>query len=503
MKKIDNIIGIAGFVMTVAALIWYSITRLWEVYHWILLVLGVAGIAYFLFTYYTKREKRLSTQSIKYGSNILVQIIVVLLIVSLLAFLTNKRTYRNDLTKNQLYSLADQTRQILADLPGNVQIKAFFKPADERVAKDILDEYSYRSSSLSYEIIDPDKEPNLARQYGITAYNTVVVESGLKREMITELNETNVTNAIIKVTREQDKVIYFLTGHGERRISDQSPQGLSMAVEAIKNENHLVKELNLAQRGSIPDSCTVLTIVSPINNLFPSELDTIKQFVDGGGKLLVMVDPDRTANLDAFMAQYAITIGKDMVIERSPLSQILGAGPGIPLVNEYDENHPVTQDFQVMTFFPYTSSLLVNEDRGGYRITELARTSSSTFAEKDYTSGTARYDEGIDLKGPITIAAIIEKDLNSGKSAIALFGDSDFASNAYFNQQGNANLFLNTINFLAEEEDLISIRPKQIDDRRLTMTQANVTTVFYLVVIAIPLLVVITGVAVFFRRNRA
>lgn len=503
MKKRDNIIGIAGFVLTFAALIWYSITRLFEIYHWILLILGLAGIAYFLFTYYTKREKRLSIQSVKYGSNILLQIILVLLIISLLAFLTNKRTYRTDLTQNQLYSLADQTRQILASLPGEVQIKAFFKPADERVAKDLLDEYSYRSSKLNYQIIDPDKEPNLARQYGITAYNTVVVESGLKRELITELNETNVTNAIIKVTREQDKVIYFLTGHGERRITDQSPQGLSTAAEAIKNENHLVKEINLAQRGSLPDSCTVLAIVSPSNDLFPSELDTIKQFVNSGGKLLVMVDPDRTANLDVFMSQYAITIGKDMVIERSPLSQILGAGPGVPLVNDYDQNHPITKNFQVMTFFPYASSLTVKEDRGNFRITELALTSGSTFAEKDYAGGTARYDEGIDLRGPITIAAIVEKDLNPGKSAIAIFGDSDFATNAYINQQGNGNLFLNMINYLAEEEDLISIRPKQIDDRRLTMTQANVTTVFYLVVIAIPLLVVITGVSVFFRRNRA
>lgn len=192
-----------------------------------------------------------------------------------------------------------------------------------------------------------------------------------------------------------------------------------------------------------------------------------------------------------------------MVIERSPLSQILGAGPGVPLVNDYDQNHPITKNFQVMTFFPYASSLTVKEDRGNFRITELALTSGSTFAEKDYAGGTARYDEGIDLRGPITIAAIVEKDLNPGKSAIAIFGDSDFATNAYINQQGNGNLFLNMINYLAEEEDLISIRPKQIDDRRLTMTQANVTTVFYLVVIAIPLLVVITGVSVFFRRNRA
>jgi ABC-type uncharacterized transport system involved in gliding motility auxiliary subunit len=503
MKKMDNIIGGVGLFVAIGTLIWYSITRVWEIYHWILIVLGVIGIGYFIYKYIVNRKKELSSRSIKQGSNVLIQVIVFLAIVGMIAFVTTRRHYRADLTKNNLYSLSDQTDKVVSGLNKEVQIKAFFKSSDQKIATDLLDEYDYRSGNLSYELIDPDEEPALNKQYGVTAYNSVVVQSGYKRELITELNETNLTNAIIKVTREQDKVIYFLTGHGEKSIKDATPQGYKDAAEAIKKENHLVREINLAMRGSIPDSCTALVIASPQTALFPTELDTIKHFIDNGGKALVLLDPDRGANLRSFLEIYKVSVGNDMIIERSAISRLFGGGPGIPMVQTYDANHAITKDFEVMTFFPYASSVKPAEDKGGYKITELCKTSNSCWAETDYASGKVSFDENTDTKGPVDIAVIVEKDLTDGKLALAVFGDADFASNAYFRQQGNGNLFLNTINYLAEEEDLISIRPKKVDDSRLTLTSAEVSTLFYLVVIAIPLIVIVLGVIVFFKRNRS
>ena len=503
MKKMDNIIGGAGLFVTIATLIWYSITRLWEIYHWILIVLGVVGLGYFIYQYIVNRKKELSTRSLKQGSNVFVQVIVFLAIVGMVAFITTRRHYRADLTKNNLYSLSDQTDKIVTGLDKEVQLKAFFKTSDQKMATDILDEYAYRSGNLSYELIDPDEEPTINKKYGVKAYNSVIVECGYKRELITELNETNLTNAIIKVTREQDKVIYFLTGHGEKSITDASPQGMKDATEAIKKENHLVREINLAMCGTIPDSCTVLVIASPQTDLFQTELDSIKHFIDNGGKVLVMLDPDRGENLRGFLETYKVIVGRDMIIERSAISQLFGGGPGMPIVQTYDANHVITKDFGVMTFFPYASSVKPAQDKGGYTITELCKTSNTCWAETDYASGKVSFDENMDTPGPVDIAVLVEKDLTDGKLALAVFGDADFASNAYFRQQGNGNLFLNTINYLAEEEDLISIRPKQIDDSRLTLTSAEVSTLFYLVVIAIPLLVIVLGVIVFFKRNRS
>ena len=263
-----------------------------------------------------------------------------------------------------------------------------------------------------------------------------------------------------------------------------------------------MRSFNLVRSRSIPDSCTVLAVIGPKTNFFPGELDTIKAWVDKGNKMLLMADPEHQPDIVDFLEKFHITLGNDMVIDASGMGQLFGAGPGMPLVSQYDQKHPITKGFNIMTFYPYTSSLTPMEDKGGYTMSELLKTSGDSWAETDYASGKVSFDETQDKRGPLTIGLAVEKKADSGKSELVVFGDSDFAKNGFFKNQGNANLFLNTVNYLAEEEDMISIRPKEIDDRRLTMTQADVSALFYLVVIAIPLIVIILGVIIFLRRNR-
>ncbi len=502
MKKTDNIIGIVGIVFVFAALIWYSINQVWAVYHWALLILGIIGLGYYTFVFYKNRKNAISKRSLKYGSNITVQVIVVLVIVAMLAFISTRRHFRWDWTESHLYSLSGQTKKVLDNLKKEVKITAFFKTSEQSNARDVLDEYGYRSSHLKYQFVDPDEHPAIAKQYGIRKYGTLIVECGPKREKVEKLNESNLTNALIKVTRNKVKVIYFLTGHGERSINDASAEGYKKAADAIRKENYLVRELNLARRKSIPDSCTVLAIVGPRSGFLPGELDTVKTWVDNGGKLLLMVDPEHPAYIADFAAKYHVQIGNDMVIDVSGVGQLFGAGPGMPLVTSYDHNNPITKDFKIMTFYPLACSVTPMSDKGGYQITELLKTSRNSWADVNYKNGKVKYDPGEDKKGPITLGVVVQKSKGKKKSVLAIFGDSDFAKNGFFKNEGNSNLFLNTVNYLAEEEDLISIRPKQINDRRLTMTQADVKGLFYLVVIAIPLLVIILGTLIYIRRNR-
>jgi ABC-type uncharacterized transport system involved in gliding motility auxiliary subunit len=503
MNNITRIIGIAGLVLVLAAFVWYTINNIWGTFHWIFLVLGLGGIVYYVYTYYKTRDKVLSARSVKYGSNVFLQVLITLAIVSMIAYVSTRQHYRTDLTANNFWSLSDQTTKVLENLDKPVEIKAFFKTSEQSAAKDQLDEYSYRSSNLTYELIDPDEEPQITQQYGVSQYNSLVIESGIKRELVTEMSESNITNAVIKVTREQDKVVYFLTGHGERSIKDDTPQGYKKAADAIKNENHLVRELNLVRRGSVPDSCTVLAIVRPSTSFFPGELDSIKTYLDNGGKTFALLDPSCPEDVSNFFENYKVTVGNNMVIDVSGVGRLFGAGPAMPLVSQYDQNHGITKGFGVMTFFDQAASVTPMDDKGGFTITELLKTSSNSWADSDWSSGKVAFDADTDTKGPVTIGVVVEKDLAEGKTALAIFGDSDFAMNGHFGNQGNSDLFLNTVNYLAEEEDLISIRPKEVDDRRLTLTQANVSTLFYLVVITIPLLVIILGVVIFIRRNRA
>jgi ABC-type uncharacterized transport system involved in gliding motility auxiliary subunit len=505
MKRYDKITGIIGAILFLFSLVMYSIENLWGVFNWITVFLGLAGIGYFLFTYYKNREKDISKRSLQYGSNVMVQIVIVIGIMGFLAFITTRQNFRSDWTENKLYSPADQTEKILSGLDKEVRITAFYKVSEQSRARDLLDEYAYRTDNFKYEMVDPDEKPQITKQYQVTQYNTVIVESGLKRETIETLTEANLTNAILKVTREQDKMICFLTGHGERSIIDEGKNGYSSAVVALKKENHLVNEMNLVEKmganQGIPDSCTVLVILSPKANFFPGELDSISAFLDRGGKVLLLLDPDHNQDIVDFASQYGVRVGSDMVVDASGVGQLFGAGPGMPLVTTYDQNIPFTKDFSIMTIYPLTSSITPMEDKKGYDIKEILKTSNNSWGETDFP-GEVSFNEGKDLPGPVSIAVLVEKKVGDKKTSLVLFGDSDFASNGYFQNEGNANIFLNTINYLAEEEDLISIRPKDFDDRRVTLTQAEVSTLFYLIVIAIPLLVVIAGVVFYIRRGR-
>lgn len=167
-----------------AALVWYSINQVWQIYHWILLVLGVLGLGYFIFMFCRNRQRELSKRSIKYGSNVTVQVIVVLAIVSMLAFISTRHHIRFDWTKNKLYSLSDQTEKVLENLNKDVKLVAFFKSSEQKRARDLLDEYNYRSSHLTYEFVDPDERPEIAKQYGIRKYGTIAVECGLKKNWL-------------------------------------------------------------------------------------------------------------------------------------------------------------------------------------------------------------------------------------------------------------------------------------------------------------------------------
>ncbi len=499
MKKIENILGLAGFFMLLAAQIWYSINKVWQASHWVLTLAGLLAMAYFILIYLRENRNRFSGRSVREGGNMLVQIIVVLAIVALLAFVSTRHHFRQDFTANKLYSLADQTTKLLNTLGQEVNIKAFYKKAEHKGVQDLLDEYAYRSKNLRYELIDPDENPGLTNQYGITRYQTVIVESGAKRQELESLSESNLTNAILKVTRDQDKVIYFLTGHGERSTKDESAEGYSRLAAAIGRENYLIRELNLVRRRQVPDSCTVLVMAAPQANLFPGEMDSLKVYLQNDGKLIVLSDPDKPRDINELLREYQLEIGSNLIIDASGMGQLFGAGPAMPLVSTYDPSSPVTKDFSTMTFYPMASS--VDKSEGSAVVTELLRTGPNSWAETNYASGEVGFDQA-DRQGPITIGAISEKNNTSGKSLLAVFGDSDFIKNGFFENQGNADLFLNTVNYLAEEEDQISIRPKEIDDRRLNMSAAGMKILFYLVVISIPLLLVVVGVLVFFRRNK-
>jgi ABC-type uncharacterized transport system involved in gliding motility auxiliary subunit len=502
MKRYINIALVVGILLFLYSFVNFSLNQLWDWVSTVSLVLGIliGGIA--LYYRFQLRQKKLNMRFLKYGANAILSTLIVLGIIVLLAFISNRHNTRKDLTATGLFSLAEQTKSILNNLNKEVKIFAFYKKSDELMAKDLLDEYAYRSRFIKYEFVDPNEKPQIARRYNVTQYNTLVVESGIKRETVTEFNESNMTNAIIKVTRELDKVIYFIQGHGEHDIEGDQPQDYKQAVEGIRSENYLVKPLNLAQERKIPTDCSILITASPRVDFFPFELDSIKKYIENGGKFLAMIDPQTQTNLISFLSQFKIKMMDDIVVDASGVGQLFGMGPEVPLVSNY-EDHEIFKDFNIMTFYPRARSVEeTSEGLDGFTTKILLKTTPNSWGETDYNQRQVEFNAEKDLRGPVPLAIVSSKLVSGNKKAqVLVIGDSDFAMNAYIRNSGNYDLFLNIVNWLAEEEDMITIRPKEIDDRRVNLTPKDSKIIFYLSVIALPLVIVIAGVVVYLKRR--
>lgn len=450
----------------------------------------------------------LGKKSTRYGLNVAVLIVIVLGIISLVEAISTKYYRRWDLTEGRRYSLSLPSKKFLATLKVPVKVTAFYRMDQEGRSslEELLKQYRNIYSGLEFELVDPDRNPGEAKKYQVTSYGTIVVESGDKQEKIFDSSEQAITNAILKVSRAGKKTIYFLTGHGELSPTNEQRQGYSTAKKVMEEVNYQVKELVLMKE-EVPADATALVISGPKQDPLDQELEAIKRYVDRGGNILFLLEPFATPKLAALLKPYGLILKEDIVLDR--MSRLFGGDYFIPVITNY-KDHEITRDFNLATFFPTARSVgIESKPPAGVTAKELATTGPDSWAEtnrKLLEQGKARYDEGEDSKGPITIAAVstvpIKEEGKKGQARLVLFGDADFASNAYIGLSGNGALFLSAMRWLAEEEELITVRPRQQEFSPLFLTRIQGNLVFWLPVIVLPGLVVVVGAVILTRRRR-
>ncbi len=457
-------------------------------------------------------------------ANIIGMALIILGIVALLNFLSARNHKRFDITKIGEHTLAGQTLKVLKAIDSPLKISVFDKVGgDEWIkAERLLETYQYNAEHLSAAFIDPDKKPNLAEQYGIQRYGTLVFEYKGRKEIVETVTEEAFTNAILKLSGDKTKMVYFLSGHAENDITLDSKTGYSLLRDAISKQNYRVDNLLLLKATKIPDDCTVLIVSGPEKDFFPEELSAIDNYIQTGGKALFMLDPPPGIGLNGFLAKWGIRVGNNMVIDK--LSKLFGGDYFMPVITNYSQ-HPITSGFKLPSFFPVARSIYPTKATvKGVSARSLANTASQqSWAEADYKAKNYQFDEGKDILGPVSLAVAVEvyqteepaerkddghdhdhsKSANSKKTGarIVAVGDADFVNNTYLELSGNRDLFLNILNWLAEEEDLIAIRPKSIANKTLNLTETQVRGMFYLNIVAIPLLILITGVVVWVKRR--
>ena len=516
MKKFTPISGWLTLVFGFASLFFYIVLPDLNPLILSLAALSISNGAFFLFAEGTNIKKFFSSRAGQHGTN---TVILTSVFIGILIF-TNLLIYRHknrfDFTEGNLFTLAPQTKKFVADLPREVKLTAFYQieTAEKVTFTNLIAGYLEETEKIQVAYVDPDKNPAVTKQYGVTTYGTIVLESGFKETKIQNATEENLTNALLKVTQDEQKVIYFLEGHGESQIESLENEGYQTAKKNLEQDGFIVKPLLLLQTGEIPKDAAVLVIAGPKKLIQKEEQNALQSYLEKGGAIMMLADPKSKHGMETFLKNWGIELGGNIVID--PLSKLFGGDFAAPVVNQYTA-HDITSDFALATIFPIIQSVTAIPS-SKIKTVELLKTSANSWGESDFESGTVKFNEESDIKGPVSVAVVATKILESKKHAeenkeskkdqknkpkatLVVIGDSDFSNNRYSNFSGNGDFFLNTVSWLAEEENLISIRPKEKKNSPIHLTSSWGSAIFVLGLLVFPGIVAGTGILIWWRRR--
>jgi ABC-type uncharacterized transport system involved in gliding motility auxiliary subunit len=533
LKRVLGLLGWLGVALVFAAVAIRFTRPEWQQWYNGLALAGLACTLLYILSQWREVARSFSGRQARLGSLAAGSVVVVLAILFAINYLSSRHNRRWDLTAAKQFSLSDQTKKVLQGLDKPIHIRVFDRSDGFARFRERLDEYQYQSKQVTVEYIDMERKPTLAGEAKITAPGTVVIDYAGRTERVTSDGEQELTNALIKAIQGKTHKVYFVQGHGERTPDGSDRTGYSTITAALKNDNFETDTIVLAQQKAVPEDASVLIVAGPRTDYFPAEIDMVKKYLARGGKILLLLDPpDRSdspplTNLIALAKDWGIDVGTNIVVDVSGMGQLLGTDVSVPVAAKYG-THPITDRFNLLTAYPLARSVTsVEGGVNGHSAQDLVSTSKNSWGEVDIkrlmTSGQVEreIDKG-DKPGPVSLAAAVAAaatdapppapapgdaannkpaDAPKPETRVVVFGDSDFVTNGYLGIPGNRDLFLNTVNWLAQQENLISIRPKDPEDRRVSLTSDQAKLIFWLSILIIPGLILAAGVQTWWRRR--
>jgi len=512
MKKYSSYAGTLGLVFIAAGLLIQYVRAVWQWQEIAPLAVGGALLVYYLVFNFKAVFDFITSRGALQTANAFVMCVLVLGLLGFANYLAGKHTWRKDTTAAKQFSLSEQTQKVLGALKEDLRLTAFYQAQEQDRVADQFKEYASVTPKFKYEFVDPDKKPDVAKRYGVTAYSTTVISYRGQDEKITTTTEEDLTNAIIKVTRDKKKKVYFTTNHGEKAIDSDERLGMSAAQKSIKGKNYEVGTVSLIDTAGVPEDCSVLVVAGAQTPFLAPEIEKVKNYLNKGGAAFFMLDPEPAPAFNEILADYGVQADNDLVIDASGVGQIFGAEANMPVVTSYSK-HAITEKFgNFMTAYPNTRSLTVMSNKpAGVTVDAFANTSPYSWGETNPEELRTRQvkPDLTDRRGPLPIAVAVTKSAevdgaasNGAKnSRVAVFGDSDFAANNFFGFQKNGDLFMNVISWLAEEEDLIAIPPKNPEDRRISLTASGSKVIMLVSLFLLPLAAFGTAIAVYVKRR--
>ena len=453
----------------------------------------------------------LKARQTKYAAFAATYIAIVLATVVIANVLANRYNKSYDATSNKRYSLSEQTAKIVKGLKEPATITYFDQSTRFHDGKDLLDEYANLSSKVHIQYVDPDKNPQLAREAGIRNLGTAVVQVGAHKDEAKSMTEEGITGAFIRDLKNTTRTVCFTTGSGEHQLDDSDREGLSKLKDLLAKDSYETKSIDLLQKAEVPSDCTTLVLAGPTRNFEQPEVDAIKKYVEDGGRAMFLLDPplklghSEIADNDALtnlLASWGVTLQKDLVLDLNPIGQILGVGPQVALVTNYSSQPIVNEMKRVATGLPLARSLEV-KGTDKTSVEKLFDSSGTSVATKNLSSPAVDLKDPKNEKGPLTLAAA--GTYNTGKEnsqgRFVVVGSSSWLANRFIGFNGDSDLALNSVNWLSSDEDLISIRPKPPEDRRITMTGSQMNWVIITSQFLLPAIVIVAGIGVWWKRR--
>jgi ABC-type uncharacterized transport system involved in gliding motility auxiliary subunit len=536
LKRIKNLALILGGVsLFIAALVGFFLPELTPSVLG-LLILSLVLLVIFLIGARVEIKVFLRSKRGRYGLNTVVMIAVFIAIMICANYLGIIKHRRFDVTASSQFTLAPQTVNVIKGLKADVMAIGFF-PGDmqyqdaKNMVQNLLEEYRYFNRKFDFKFVDPEAKPALAKKYQVKYNGTIVFESGSRRKSITEVTEQSFTGALLEVTGVKAKKVYFLTGHGERDINDKSEGGYNLAGRGLIRDLYKVETLNLTLIPKVPEDCAVLIVAGSKKALPLVEKKAVQDYLKGHGKVLFLIDPNPPSEIKELLTDYGIDIDQGRVIDKSAYAAPDMASPAV-----FRGSYPpvVITSGLYTTYFPEAASIVLTSELS--RVLEKARadekrqtkwpetpvhygnlvvlpvvlTTPSSWVEKEEKKPESEAYKK--TKGPLAIGAMLiasapllgeESSKTDGEklTRLVVIGDSDFASNVHIQNGGNADLFLNSVNWLAEEEHLISIRPKQYSFRRLVVSKNAGRFIRYSSVALLPLLAILLGGIIWWKKR--
>ena len=440
----------------------------------------------------------LGLRSVRYGANASAMSLLMIALVVMINVLGVRYHRRIDVTANQEFSISQQSKDIVLSLKKPLEIVGYYGAQDRTRQDDVesrLKEYAATSALLTYRFVNPDTDPVAARADNVTTYGTLIFKYDGRTLQTTSSDEKGISSTILKLTQNVKTTVYVLTGHRERSLDSVDPTGISELKVVLETDNFTVQPLNLTISNTIPLSDSVLLIADPQDEISQAEFTSIINYTNGGGRLVVLSNPMSPGPLEMLMQLWGLEWQKDIIIDQ----QSQGGNPLAPAVLEY----PFTELTRNMTgqasvFNSARSIKEVGQQPEGYTRQAFLASSARSSAATDFSDGQVKTQES-DAVGPLNFGYILE---SPNKSRVVVIGDADFISNGYINAaQANATLIRNTIAWAGAQDALISLPLPEPVDRQIFLTDDQSALIFYSCVIGLPLLFVVTGIVVWWRRR--